>query len=76
MITKGKFPKSSGGTDDTIGDYSAKLSEIGPNVVSLDEISPGEGFVACSSVQSVGSDVSTTMPAKRMKLRSVKMEKE
>lgn len=76
MIRKGKFTKFNCSTKETVGDDSANLSEIGPNVVSLDEISSGEGPAVCSSGQSIGSDGSFTNPAKRMKLRSVKQEKE
>ncbi|XP_057432606.1 uncharacterized protein LOC130725386 [Lotus japonicus] len=76
MVTKDKFSKIPEGSNESIGDYSANLSEIAPNVLSLDEISPVDGSGVCSSVQSVASDGSFQKPATKMKLRSVKLEKE
>lgn len=76
MVTKDKFSKIPEGSNESIGDYSANLSEIAPNVLSLDEISPVDGSGVCSSVQSAASDGSFQKPAKKMKLRSVKLEKE
>ncbi|XP_057440510.1 uncharacterized protein LOC130732490 [Lotus japonicus] len=76
MISSPKFSKFSGAELDNNGDSSAKLSEIGPSVVSLDEISPTDGSVICSSVQSAGSDLSSNKPAKRLRIRPVKLEKD
>lgn len=44
MVTKDKFSKIPEGSNESIGDYSANLSEIAPNVLSLDEISPVDGL--------------------------------
>lgn len=76
MIRRGGSHAFNGSTVESAGDDSANMSEIGTNAMSLDQISPGDVYVVCSSLQSIGSDGSTSTPAKRMKLRSVKIEKE
>ncbi|XP_057428167.1 uncharacterized protein LOC130721389 isoform X2 [Lotus japonicus] len=76
MIKRGGSHVFNGSTVESVGDDSTNMSEIGTNALSLDQISPGDVSAVCSSVQSIGSDGSTSTPAKRMKLRSVKIEKE
>lgn len=76
MISRGNFSKVQIGSHESIGDYSANLSKIGPNAVLLDEISPWDGSGVSSSVPSVGSEGTFPKPAEKMRLRSVKLEKE
>ena len=59
-----------------VGDFSGKLSEIVPTPVSLDDVSSGEGFIIHSDMDSVSAGGSRNKTAKRLKLRSVKIEKE
>lgn len=77
MITEAFGSKFAAGSNDLLlnenvaGD-SGELSEIGPNTVSLDDISP----VECSSVPSSvgivgGGDASTSRSVKRMRLKKV-----
>ncbi|XP_057426086.1 uncharacterized protein LOC130719476 [Lotus japonicus] len=75
-IRSGKFTKFGEQSNEKDADYSGNLSEIGHNVVSLDDISSGDGSVVHSSGQGSVSGVKVELenPAKRLKLRSVKLE--
>lgn len=60
---------------DNLADSCGELSEIGPNTVSLDDISPLEcSSVLSSSRSSGGGDASSSKPVKRMRIRNVKLD--
>lgn len=76
MIRPSKFTQCRESSKVKALQLSANLSEIGPTPVSLDDISSGDGSFVKSSGQSSVSGVTLELdrPAKKMKLRPVKLE--
>ncbi|XP_057458679.1 uncharacterized protein LOC130749351 [Lotus japonicus] len=55
---------------------SDTITQLGPNVISLDDILPGDGSAVYSSVGSgSGLEASSSKPSKKMRLRGTKVEK-
>ncbi|XP_057432825.1 uncharacterized protein LOC130725629 isoform X2 [Lotus japonicus] len=60
---------------DNVEECSGDMSDIRGSIVSLDDISSGEGSSVVSSVKNVRSgDAITSKPAKRMRIRKVKLD--
>ena len=84
MINESSFPTNDDGTSNAkvpvvIPSSSDNLSEVVPLISSLDDISSGEASSAQSSVSSVGPSHGTesvSKPAKRQRLKAVKLEME
>lgn len=80
LITKALGQKRACGSKDRVLSddlpvCSDELSDIRGNVVSLDDISSGEGSSVVSSIHSaVTGDVVTSKPSKRMRIRNIKLD--